>query len=191
MAEQKKIYISDKTGAQLDTAIGKALNIEETLSGTAGTIPSSKAVKDAIDEVNELITEGVTIAQQDEIILPSNVYLLKSKDYSIYKTNILNGVDNRGDIDLYATGLKNYDKQFIANITNDASVPINGYDNVNNRTLLKTLELKAYDNTGITGKTLRVLCIGDSFTDIGQWVNEIYQQLDAAGATGYYKAELR
>ena len=181
MAEKK--YISNKTGTELDAAIGKVLNIEETLSGTAATIPSSKAVKDAIDAVNELIPEGVTIAQQDEIILPSNVYLLKSKDYSIYKTNILNGVDNRSDIDLYATGLKNYDKQFIANITNDTSVPINGYDKVGNRTLLKTLELKAYDNTSITGKTLRVLCIGDSFTDMGYWVNEIYQQLDDAGAT--------
>lgn len=121
--------------------------------------------------------------KQAEIILPSNIYLLKSKDYSLYKTNILNGVDNRGDVDLYAIGLKNYNRQFIANITEDVSIPINGYDNAGNRAILKTLALKAYDNTGITGKTLRVLCIGDSFTDIGQWVNEIYQQLDAAGAT--------
>lgn len=121
--------------------------------------------------------------KQAEIILPSNIYLLKSKDYSLYKTNILNGVDNRGDVDLYAIGLKNYNRQFIANITDDVSLQVNGYDNVGNRTLLKTLELKACGNSGITGKTLRVLCIGDSFTDMGYWVNEIYQQLDTAGAT--------
>ena len=126
MAEQK--YISNKTGTELDAAIGKVLNIEETLSGTAATIPSSAAVKDAIDterqEVNELITEAVI---QNEVILPSNVYLFSNQDYSIYKTNILNGVDNRNDIDLFATGLKNYNRQFVANIAADKSVPVVGF----------------------------------------------------------------
>jgi hypothetical protein len=46
---RKKTYISNKTGTQLDAAIGKVLNIEETLSGTAATIPSSAAVKNYVD----------------------------------------------------------------------------------------------------------------------------------------------
>jgi hypothetical protein len=47
MAEKK--YISNKTGIELDAAIGKVLNMEETLSGTEATIPSSKAVKNYVD----------------------------------------------------------------------------------------------------------------------------------------------
>ena len=49
MAEKK--YISNKTGTELDAAIGKVLNIEETLSGTAATIPSSAAVKNYVDGI--------------------------------------------------------------------------------------------------------------------------------------------
>lgn len=52
MAEKK--YISNKTGIELDAAIGKVLNIEETLSGTAATIPSSAAVKNYVDGITLL-----------------------------------------------------------------------------------------------------------------------------------------
>ncbi len=50
MAEQTyELYIGSATGAQIDNAAAKVAAMEETLSGTAGVIPSSKAVKDAID----------------------------------------------------------------------------------------------------------------------------------------------
>ena len=50
MAEQTyELYIGSATGAQIDAAASKVAGMEETLSGTAGTIPSSAAVKDYVD----------------------------------------------------------------------------------------------------------------------------------------------
>lgn len=52
MATAAQIYdpfLSTATGAQINNAATKVAGMEETLSGTAGVIPSSKAVKDAID----------------------------------------------------------------------------------------------------------------------------------------------
>ena len=42
-------YLSTATGTQISIAAEKVASMEGTLSGTAGVIPSSKAVKDAID----------------------------------------------------------------------------------------------------------------------------------------------
>ena len=64
MAEKK--YISNKTGTELDAAIGKVLNIEETLSGTAATIPSSAAVKNYVDN-KSVDTESTLSGDADKI----------------------------------------------------------------------------------------------------------------------------
>lgn len=50
MADQTfELYTGSAAGTQIDNAAAKVAAMEETLSGTAGVIPSSKAVKDAID----------------------------------------------------------------------------------------------------------------------------------------------
>ena len=50
MAEQTfELYIGSATGAQVDAAVSKVAAMEETLSGTAATIPSSAAVKSYVD----------------------------------------------------------------------------------------------------------------------------------------------
>ena len=50
MAEQTyELYIGSATGAQIDAAASKVAAMEETLSGTAATIPSSAAVKNYVD----------------------------------------------------------------------------------------------------------------------------------------------
>ena len=50
MAEQTfELYIGSGTGAQVDAAVSKVAAMEETLSGTAATIPSSAAVKNYVD----------------------------------------------------------------------------------------------------------------------------------------------
>jgi hypothetical protein len=50
MAEQTfELYIGSATGTQIDNAAAKVAAMEETLSGTAGTIPSSAAVKNYVD----------------------------------------------------------------------------------------------------------------------------------------------
>ena len=50
MAEQTvELYTSSATGTQIDNAAAKVAGMEETLSGTAGTIPSSAAVKSYVD----------------------------------------------------------------------------------------------------------------------------------------------
>lgn len=183
MAEQTvELYTGSATGAQIDNAAAKVAAMEENLSGTAGTIPSSAAVQTAINAKAQELSEDIEDAViQNEVILPSNVYLFSNQDYSIYKTNILNGVDNRNDIDLFATGLKNYNRQFVANIAEDKSVPIVGFFKEKKETLCN-ISLKAVDSASMSGKRINVLCIGDSFTDMGYWVNEIYQQLNTAGA---------
>ena len=50
MAEQTfEVYTSSATGTQIDNAAAKVAAMEEALSGTAGTIPSSAAVKNYVD----------------------------------------------------------------------------------------------------------------------------------------------
>lgn len=50
MADQTfELYIGSATGTQIDNAIAKVAGMEETLSGTAATIPSSAAVKNYVD----------------------------------------------------------------------------------------------------------------------------------------------
>ena len=50
MAEQTfELYIGSATGTQIDNAAAKVAGMEETLSGTAATIPSSAAVKNYVD----------------------------------------------------------------------------------------------------------------------------------------------
>ena len=50
MAEQTvELYTGSATGKQIDNAAAKVAAMEETLSGTAGTIPSSAAVKNYVD----------------------------------------------------------------------------------------------------------------------------------------------
>jgi hypothetical protein len=50
MAEQTfELYIGSATGTQIDNAVTKVAGMEETLSGTAATIPSSAAVKNYVD----------------------------------------------------------------------------------------------------------------------------------------------
>lgn len=50
MAEQTyELYIGSATGTQIDAAVSKVAGMEETLSGTAATIPSSAAVKNYVD----------------------------------------------------------------------------------------------------------------------------------------------
>lgn len=50
MAEQTvELYTGSATGTQIDNAAAKVAAMEETLSGTAGTIPSSAAVKNYVD----------------------------------------------------------------------------------------------------------------------------------------------
>lgn len=44
-----ELYAGSVTGAQIDAAVTKVANMEETLSGTAATIPSSAAVKNYVD----------------------------------------------------------------------------------------------------------------------------------------------
>ena len=50
MADQTfELYTGSATGTQIDNAAAKVAAMEETLSGTAGTIPSSAAVKSYVD----------------------------------------------------------------------------------------------------------------------------------------------
>lgn len=60
MAEQTfELYIGSGTGTQIDNAAAKVAAMEETLSGTAATIPSSAAVKNYVDSKSSINSEYI------------------------------------------------------------------------------------------------------------------------------------
>ena len=85
MAEQTyELYISSATGAQIDNAVAKVAGMEETLSGTAATIPSSAAVKNYVD--NKSVDTESTLSG-DAAKVPSSKAVKDVTDTLLPKTD--------------------------------------------------------------------------------------------------------
>ena len=134
-----------------------------------------------------------------EVILPKKLYFIKNKQNSIYHENVL--LKNLSDAaTLFMDKGNDYNRQTTFTFTAAATNQDLFTQIVRNFKLGKTKTIKydVIDPATNAGKTVNVLHIGDSFTDIGSWVKECkviltaqgvnYNQLGIAGDSTY-KAE--
>lgn len=107
MAEQTyELYIGSATGTQIDNAVAKVAEMEETLTGTAGTIPSSKAVKDAIDaatlETDSTLSESTSKVPTSKAVSDAIANITPEKTmryYTLltrYNTEVIDGYSYSG-----------------------------------------------------------------------------------------------
>ena len=119
---------------------------------------------------------------RERIILPNRLYFKMGKSYSLYYRNFIFQPQKQGlakPIFMYGANLLRQ-WNYLVGFTGEFQMPID---------LRKDLKLIQYiavnytslDTTLNNGKTKNVLCIGDSFTDIGTYVNEIKVLLNADG----------
>jgi len=117
-------------------------------------------------------------------ILPSVMYFVKNKQLSVYYENVL--FKNLNDAStLYCDKGINYNRQVTFNFTTAATNQTMNYQVVRSfkKGQLKTITYNVVDGTTNNGKTKNILCIGDSFTDIGVYVKELKTLLTADGVT--------
>jgi hypothetical protein len=114
-----------------------------------------------------------------EIVLPSTMYFVKNHNVSIYQRNI---VLAQPELKVLANNWMNYNRQAVINRTANETTTLS---------LIKELSIYSTKNIATivtdkatnSGKTANILCIGDSFTDIGTWVDETRILLEADGVT--------
>jgi hypothetical protein len=117
-------------------------------------------------------------------ILPSTMYFVKNKELCVYYENVL--LKNLNDpTTLYCNVGRNYNRQVTFNFPAVLTNQIMTYQVVRSlkRGQLKNVTYNVIDGATNTGKTRNILCIGDSFTDIGIYVKEIKTLLTADGVT--------
>jgi len=131
---------------------------------------------------DELLKDIIT--QEMEVVLPPKIYALKSKDIEIYYDNIIMK-DSQATVSVVVNAAKQF-KHFFKykndKASKDISFYINLYKNLLNidNTLVK---IDVVDYTPNNGKTLNVLTLGDSFTDIGHTQGHLKSLLEAKGVT--------
>ena len=119
-----------------------------------------------------------------EVILPKKLYFVKDKQSCIYFENVL--LKNLNDATtLYFDKGIDYNRQSTFNFNSAASNQTLNAQVVRNlkKGALKTITYDVIDSALNNGKTINVLHIGDSFTDIGTWVKECKNLLNAQGVT--------
>lgn len=117
-------------------------------------------------------------------ILPAKMYFVKGKQSCIYYENVL--FKNLDDpTTLYFDKGINYNRQVTFKFSASATAQTMNAKIIRNfkKGLLKAITYDVIDPAVNNGKTINVLHIGDSFTDIGTWVKECKTLLNAQGVT--------
>lgn len=121
-----------------------------------------------------------------KIVLPKKLHFLKDKELVIYFENILLKENSR-KVQTLLTQSKigqTWGNLFAGTPTTAEKGTISvAIVDENMRQMNSSIEYEVYDKATKNGQTINILCTGDSFTDIGQWVNEIYLQLTNNGMT--------
>ena len=133
----------------------------------------------------EKLPDGV-VDKKPELVLPSKMYFLKDENFILYYDNIFLKPHKRNlQTIMTANSLgTSRDTVFTGTPTATGSGSITVQQILENfERVSDSLEFEILDPTTKSGQTINVLCVGDSFTDMGIWVNEIYQQLTDNGMT--------
>lgn len=140
---------------------------------------------EAFSEFGPLITIGRKLPDRDPVVvLPSKMYFVKGLESNIYYENIL--FKNLGEpVQAHFNIGSNYSRQVriqpAAALTNGAFTA----QVVCNFKLgeLRTISYDIKDPVLNAGKTVNILYVGDSFTDIGAWNKRVTTLLRADGVT--------
>jgi lysophospholipase L1-like esterase len=114
-----------------------------------------------------------------EIVLPATMYFVKNHSVSIYPRNI---VLSQTELKVLANNWLNYNRQAVVNRTANETTSLSLIKDLS-ISLTKNIATIVTDKAINSGKTANILCIGDSFTDIGTWVEETRILLEADGVT--------
>lgn len=121
-----------------------------------------------------------------EIVLPKKLHFLRDKELIIYFENILLKENSRKVQTLFTQSKigQTWGNLFAGTPTTVEKGAISvAIVDENMKQISSSIEYEVKDKFDKSGQTINILCAGDSFTDIGTWVNEIYLQLTNNGMT--------
>ena len=165
---------------------GTIANKDDAMIVEGTEVPNSYYPYQLTVPIKYLPSNITNVNQKPELVLPSKMYFLKDKAFILYYDNIFLKPHKRNlQTIMTANSLgTSIDTVFAGTPT------ITGTGSITVRQILEnleqandSLEFEILDPAAKSGQTINVLCVGDSFTDIGTWVNEVYQQLTDNGMT--------
>ncbi len=133
--------------------------------------------------------DAVTISDQFQIILPILIKLSANKPINLYYDNILYK-SYRKDVSCLIqgiTGLNNYKRQAAGTPTGadkyQEAFSVYYTSGNLNRNSIGSLYCKVVDATSRTAKSLKVLAVGDSFAEMGYWIDGLVTKAAVDGVT--------
>lgn len=109
--------------------------------------------------------------------LPDTLFFTKNRRLPLYLSNFVNiPVHEVPNIQIFGTGISTYSKAAICNIQSDANVTIKSYRNLENNTI-KTISAKSVNQESNSGKSIKLMCLGDSYTEISYWAQALKDNL--------------
>ena len=184
----KNFISSFRTGTVTVPANGYFIRMSGTVSNKAIQQFELGTVQTQFEDYTEYAPLGYVKSQvpnrEVTTILPAKMYFVKGKQSCIYYENVL--FKNLNDpTTLYFDKGINYNRQVTFNFAAAATAQTMNAQIIRNfkKGLLKAITYDVIDPAVNNGKTINVIHVGDSFTDIGTWVKECKTLLNAQGVT--------
>ena len=165
-------FSTNRRFTKVQVEYGKEATDFEEYKGVASTYYVNKAVKSNANE------------RREKSYLPSVMYFSKNRSLPLYYDNFINNaVWQKLDIQLRGAGVKSYNGiAAVCNPQSDGELSVNSYQYLEAKEL-QTVSAKVIDQTNNNGKTVKIMCLGDSFTEISYWVEAIKDNLTEDGVT--------
>lgn len=157
--------------------------LEKGDTGSGSYQPYKAVIQD--EDLPDYLT-ALSGNNSNSIVLPSKLHFLKDRQSLIYFDNIqLKEKDAATQVLFTKDSVgKTYGNVFSGTPTSAESGTIDVSVVSSNMSRQSTkINYEVHDSTLFNSETVNILCVGDSFTDIGTWVSEVYQQLTDRGAT--------
>lgn len=152
-----------------------------TFSLESGMLVSiKKEIQDANQEIDDIKS---SLGQNLTNAIPNIFYAKKDTPSVIYPSNAISIKDNNGMYNFIVKEFNNYDNISVGNFTSDKTSSLTAFYLDKIIKIKDALQIKVIDVSTLLGKEAKVLCVGDSYTDMAIWVNEIYEQLSKDGLT--------
>ena len=165
---------------------GTIANKDDAMIVEGTEVPSTYYPYQLTVPIEYLPSNITNVNQKPELVLPSKMYFLKDKAFILYYDNIFLKPHKRNLQTIMTANSLGTSRDTVfagtPTITDTGSITVQQVlENLEQAN--DSLEFEILDPTTKSGQTINVLCVGDSFTDIGTWVNEVYQQLTDNGMT--------
>ena len=121
-----------------------------------------------------------------KLVLPNQLFFLKDKEQLIYFDNIFLKEKHKTLQTIFSQANlgQTWGDVFVAtpSVTSEGKISI-GFVDDNMNVKSQEISYKCIDKSLLSGRTINTHSVGDSFTDMATWVNEVYQQLTDNGVT--------